>query len=117
MDTRLIEKLRTAGVDPAVILDLILDDQDQSHAAPEQVTPEPAAAPNPEPKPAAPVAPAAPAAPALDPILTKLNQLIGTIQASNILRDGRGSQPTETVDDILAQMITPGNKEVNNGSK
>jgi hypothetical protein len=107
MERKVIEKLRTAGVDPAVILDLILDDQDQSHAAPAEVTPEPAAAPDPEPAPA----PAAPAAPATDPILSKLDQLIGTIQASNILRDGRGSQPTETVDDILAKMITPGNKE------
>ena len=105
MERKVIEKLRTAGVDPAVILDLILDDQDQSHAAPEQVTPEPAAAPDPEP------APAAPGAPATDPILSKLDQLIGTIQASNILRDGRGSAQTETVDDILAKMITPGNKE------
>ena len=112
MERKVIEKLRTAGVDPAVILDLILDDQDQSHAAPAEVTPEPAAAPDHELASAAPAEPAAPAAPAADPILSKLDQLIGTIQASNILRDGRGSQPTETVDDILAKMITPGNKEV-----
>lgn len=105
MDLNLIKKLQAAGVEASVILGLILDDESQS-PAPAEVTPEPAAAePEPEVKPA----PAAKSEP--DPIMEKLDRLIGTIQASNILRDGRGADPVETVDDILAQMITPTKKE------
>ena len=109
METKLIQKLKDAGVGADVILSLILEDE-ASPAAPEQVTPEPAASPEPEapktedPKPTA--------APAPDPVLAKLDTLIGAIQASNIINMGRGSQPAETVDDILAKMIMPGaNKE------
>lgn len=108
MDAKMIKKLKDAGVAADVILGLILEDETVP-AEPEKVTPEPAAAPEPEPakeeKPAA-------KTPDPDPVLAKLDSLIGAIQASNILRSGRDTV-AETVDDILARMMTPGSdKEV-----
>ena len=102
MEKQMIKKLKDAGVNADIILGLLLDDEDQAPAEPEQVTPEPAAATEQEPAPAPAPAPAAP-----DPVLAKLDSLIGAIQASNIIRAGRGAEPTESVDDILASMITP----------
>lgn len=106
MDKKMIQKLKDAGVGADIILGLILEDEDQIHAEPEQVTPEPAAAQEQEPAPAPAPAPSAP-----DPVLAKLDNLIGAIQASNIIMAGRDSAKQESVDDILAKMIMPGNKE------
>lgn len=113
MDKKMIQKLKDAGVGADIILGLILEDEDQIHAEPEQVTPEPAAAQEQEQEPAPAPAPA-PYAP--DPVLAKLDNLIGAIQASNIIMAGRDSAPQESVDDILAAMITPA-KGGNNGTK
>ena len=97
MDIKLIQQLKDAGVGSDIILNLIL--QQPEEATPEPVPEAPQPAPEPEPAP--------PTAPANDPVLQKIDQLIGVIQASNIIRSGREAQPAESVDDILAAMISP----------
>lgn len=101
MDTKMIQKLKDAGVGADIILGLILDDEQQVHAEPEEVTPEPSAAKEQEPE-ADPVKPKVP-----DPVLAKLDKLIGAIQASNIINAGRDSNAEESVDDILASIVMP----------
>lgn len=97
----LIKKLNEAGVDPTVIVRLMLDDE------PETVTPDepqdPAPAPAPAPEPAKP----APAADTGDKILAAIERLTGAVQASNIMNFSAGDPKGESVDDILAEMLTP----------
>lgn len=99
MDKKLMQKLKDKGVSSDVILDLILVEDEAPADAP---------APQPEPKtsPAVPEEPKAPQ-PQQDPVLAAIEKLTGAIQASNILRDSTGSPKTETVEDILANMIAP----------
>lgn len=107
ISNKLIQKLKDAGVGSDIILNLILQpEEEEQPAAPA----EPAAAPE-EPK-----KPEAAAMPAGDPIMEKIDKLIGVIQASNIIRDGRDAAPKESVDDILAAMIAPPKKGGNNGT-
>lgn len=104
MDLNLIKKLKDKGVASDVIIDLLMDEEVKETPEPQQVqteTPEPIAAPDP--------APAA-AAPASDPIMDKLDKLIGVLQANAILTTGRDSAPGQSVDDILAEMIAPAGK-------
>lgn len=101
MDKKLIAKLQNAGVAADVILSLIMDDEQETMAEQEQVEEkvvEPAANETAE------------NTKEPDPVLAKLDNLIGAIQASNIIRAGRDSDPTESVDDILAKMIMPNKK-------
>lgn len=97
ISNKLIQQLKDAGVGSDIILNLILQPEEEQPAAPA----EPAAAPE-EAKPAA-----AAAAPAPDPIMDKIDKLIGVIQASNIIRSGREAEQKESVDDILAAMVQP----------
>lgn len=98
----LIKKLNEAGVDPTVIVRLMLDDE------PETVTPdepqEPAPAPAPEPAPAP-----APEQPARsDKILEAIERLTGAVQAANIRSMSAGDPAAaETADEILASIISP----------
>lgn len=104
MDKKLIQQLKDAGVGADIILNLILQPDEEPKTQPEEVPekmPEPAPAPKQE--------AAAPAVP--DPIMDKIDKLIGVIQASNIIRSGRESAPEESVDDILAAMVQPRKKE------
>lgn len=101
MDLSLIQKLKDAGVNDTVIVNLILQDGPQAEAAPVPEEVQPAAAPVQEaPQPAA----------APDPVLAKIDQLIGVIQASNLLHAGRETDPQETADDVLAAMLQPPKK-------
>lgn len=98
----LIKKLNEAGVDPTVIVRLMLDDE------PETVTPDepqdPAPAPAPEPAPAP--APQEPSG--SDKILEAIERLTGAVQAANIRSMSAGDPSTaETADDILASIISP----------
>lgn len=110
MDNKMITKLKKAGVAPDVILDLILDDLEEQQAE-VQTTPEEVKTPGPPAEEQAAAPEAAPEAPKPsadnDSVLAKLDRLIGIVQQRNILQDGRESQPKESVDDILASMITP----------
>lgn len=105
MDIKLIQQLKSAGVGDDVIVNLILQ-QNEEASQPVTVQQE-AKEPEPE-KPAEPEK-KAPAAP--DPIMEKIDKLIGVIQASNIIRSGRETAPEESVDDILAAMVQPRKKE------
>lgn len=106
MDNKIIKTLKEKGVDPGIILDLILEDET---AAPESA-PEVAA------QPAAPEV----AAPepitqkdvdqgkeTSDAILAAIEKLTGAIQASNIIHTGTNKVPQETSADALAQLINP----------
>ena len=104
MDIKLIQQLKSAGVGDDVIVNLILQ---QNEEAPQPVTvqqeakePEPERPAEPEKKVSAP-----------DPIMEKIDKLIGVIQASNLIRSGRESAPEDSVDDILAAMVQPRKKE------
>ncbi len=103
MDIKLIQQLKSAGVGDDVIVNLILQ-QNEEAPQPETVQQE-----EKTPEPARPAEPEKPAAP--DPIMEKIDKLIGVIQASNIIRSGRESAPAESVDDILAAMVQPRKKE------
>lgn len=98
----LIKKLNEAGVDPTVIVRLMLDDE------PETVTPDEPAdpAPAPEPEPAPSPAPQPPAG--SDKILEAIERLTGAVQAANIRSMSAGDpMAAETADDILASIISP----------
>lgn len=111
MDAKMIGRLKQAGVAPDVILDFILEDLEDKQAT-VQTTPEQVPTPGPpemEQETANNAVPAAsPAAEEKgDAVLAKLDRLIGIVQQRNIMTDGRDSAPQESVDDILAAMITP----------
>ena len=100
MDNKIIKTLKEKGVDPAIILDLILEDE--TPAAPEaQAESEATAATE------ATAEPAAQAAPEKDAILAAIEKLTGAIQASNIMHSGTSSVPEMTSADALAQLINP----------
>lgn len=100
-----LKMLKAKGVEDAVILALMFDEDEDAAApaaAPEQVQ-EPAA---PEPVKAEPEKPAAPDL-ASDKILAAIERLTGAVQASNI-RNITGTEPQrETAEDVLAAMINP----------
>ena len=98
IDQKTAQKLKEKGVDPGIILDLMLDQE----AAPEQKPEEqkPAEQKPAEQKPAE-------QKPETDPILQAINKLTGAIQASNILNSGSKGPEQETSQDILAQLINP----------
>ena len=102
IDKKTAEKMRAAGVDASVILDLMLDEEEkQPEPAPEpkkeETKPEPA--PKKEEKPVV----------GNDAILAAIEKLTGVIQASNIR--GAGTDPqVETADSILASLIAPPTK-------
>lgn len=107
IDKGMIKKLSSAGVDPAIIVNLLLDEDEPEQAAgvraePEQPEQEPAAAepvqPVPEPR-------------KDDAILAAIERLTGAVQAANI-RNMSAGDPTqaETADSILASLIAPAKK-------
>ena len=107
MDKTMVKKLSSAGVDPAVIISLLLDEDEPEQAA--EVRAEPA---QPDQSPAAveivPQAPAPQPEPRKDDaILAAIERLTGAIHASNI-RGASAGDPSqaETADQILAQVIS-----------
>lgn len=98
-----LKALKAAGVEDAVIVRLMFDDQEA-----EEVPADPApAAPDPEP---APAPAAAGVETGADKILAAIERLTGAVQASN-MRSMDGGQPVrETADDILASLIAPKKK-------
>lgn len=94
-----LKALKAAGVEDAVIVRLMFDDQEA-----EVVPADPAPAPDPEPTPAPTAAQTETGA---DKILAAIERLTGAVQASN-MRSMDGGQPVrETADDILASLIAP----------
>ena len=109
MEKSLIKKLSQAGVDPAVILNLIIDEDEPESLLPSTPAQEEVSAQQP-----AEVVPAAQnieAPPAQDRILEAIERLTGAVQAANIrsLSAGDPAQ-AETADSILASLIAPQKK-------
>ena len=108
IDKKLVEKLSKAGVDPAVIVSMLLDDDEEKQKAPEQI-------PDPVPEPSQPEPEKAPAEtkpqPGNDAILAAIEKLTGAVIAGNI-RNASAGDPAqaETADTILASLIAPPKK-------
>ena len=111
IDKKLIEKLSKAGVDPAVIVSMLLDDDETEQESPAAAA-DPAPAPSPEPAPAKPVETPQPAGVTNDAILAAIEKLTGAIHA-NALRSASAGDPAaaETTDEILAKMLRPERKD------
>lgn len=107
IDKHMVKKLSSAGVDPAVIISLLLDEDEPEQAA--EVRAEPAQVVEvPAPAEIAPPAPAPQPEPRKDDaILAAIEKLTGAIHASNI-RGASAGDPAqaETADQILAQVIS-----------
>ena len=94
-----LKLLKAAGVEDAVLIRLLFDDQEAEEAP---ADPEPAPAAEPASAPAA-----AGVETGADKILAAIERLTGAVQASN-MRSMDGGQPVrETADDILASLIAP----------
>jgi hypothetical protein len=94
-----LKQLKAAGVEDAVLIRLLFDDQ-EAEEAPADPAPVPAQEPAPAPA-------AAPIETGADKILAAIERLTGAVQASN-MRSMDGGQPVrETADDILASLIAP----------
>lgn len=106
MDKSMVKKLSSAGVDPAVIINLLLDEDEPEQAA--GVRAEPAEAPA---EPAPQVSQPEPEPRKDDAILAAIERLTGAVQAANI-RNMSAGDPTqaETADSILASLIAPAKK-------
>lgn len=96
-----VQALRDAGVSESAIIDRILQETADA-VAPD---PEPSEAPE---SPAA--APAAAPADRTDEILAAINKLTGAIQIRN-QHGGRDEAASQSVDDILASVLTPVKKK------
>ena len=102
----LIKKLNEAGVDPTVIVRLMLDDEPETVTPDDPQDPAPAPAPAPAPEPAPAPAPEPPAG--SDKILEAIERLTGAVQAANIRSMSAGDPAAaETADEILASIISP----------
>lgn len=107
IDKNMVKKLSSAGVDPAIIINLLLDEDEPEQAA--EVRAEPAQVEEaPAPVEIAPPAPAPQPEPRKDDaILAAIERLTGAIHASNIRNMSAGDPAqAETADQILAQVIS-----------
>lgn len=110
IDKSMVKKLSSAGVDPAVIINLLLDEDEPEQAAGVRAEP---AQPEQAPAAAEPVQPVPTSVPAPEPrkddaILAAIEKLTGAIHASNIRRGGMaGPEQPETTDTILANLLHP----------
>ena len=103
---KLAEKLFDMGVSSDIILKLMLEDEEEIVALPEE-KPETSE----EEKPEAPKERAKSETRGDDPVLKAIEHLTGMIAAQNIRRDYKDSQ-SETADDILAKVLTNKGEEI-----
>lgn len=94
-----LKLLKAAGVEDAVLIRLLFDDQEAEEVP---ADPEPAPAAEPSSAPAA-----APIETGADKILAAIERLTGAVQASNMRSMDGGAPVKETADDILASLIAP----------
>lgn len=94
-----LKLLKAAGVEDAVLIRLLFDDQEA-----EEAPADPATVPDPEP---APAPAAAGVETGADKILAAIERLTGAVQASNMRSMDGGLPVRETADDILASLIAP----------
>ena len=106
MDKKLVKKLADAGVEPAVIINLLLSDDEEEQEKPAQI-PDPPAQASQE-KPAEPVIETVKPAASNDAILAAIEKLTGAIHAGNIRAASAGepAQP-ESAETILANLLHP----------
>ena len=118
-----IQKLKEKGVDPSVILDLLLEEEEDPGKAPETPKNEkPEKAPEtpknekpekaPEQTPEKPMNEKPEKAPEQkndmqDQILKAIEKLTGAVQTSNLLNAGSTGPDVDTTEDILASIINP----------
>lgn len=112
-----IKKLKEKGVDPSVILDLLLEEEETPGAAPETPEEKPEdkkpAAPEekkPEtPKDPDPITPEhiRQATEVQDQILKAIEKLTGAVQTSNLLNAGSTGPDVDTTEAVLASIINP----------
>lgn len=108
MDAKTLKALETAGLSAETILAVIKADIDRVDPAPEE---QPPAEPESPEAPAAPAESASPAETAYrDALLSAIEKLIGTIQASNIIGTGRPSAASQAdaVDSVLTEIFKGG---------
>lgn len=107
-----IKRLRAKGVDPAIILDLILEDV-QDPGTPEtpmnekpENTPEDKKPEDKKPEEKKPETPD-PKNDIQDQILKAIEKLTGAVQTSNLLNAGSDGPDVDKTEDILASIINP----------
>lgn len=106
-DKKLMKRLIEEGVDPAVILKIMLEDDEETQGTPTAAA-DPAPAPSQEPAPAKPVETPQPAGVTNDAILAAIEKLTGAIHANGIRSASAGDPAAaETTDEILAKMLRP----------
>ena len=101
-----IQKLKEKGVDPSVILDLLLEEEQDPETPEEKQEEKKPAAPEEkqeEKKPAAPEQ----KNDMQDQILKAIEKLTGAVQTSNLLNAGSTGPDVDTTEDILASIINP----------
>lgn len=105
-----IQKLKEKGVDPSIILDLLLEDDDQGQdpgttpetpkeektETPDQKKTETPKEEKPDQK-----------TDMQDQILKAIEKLTGAVQTSNLLNAGSAGPDVDTTEDILASIINP----------
>ena len=107
IDKKLMKRLKEEGVDPAVILKIMLEDDETEQETPAAAA-DPAPAPSQEPAPAKPAETPQPAGVTNDAILAAIEKLTGAIHASSIRSASAGDPAaSETTDEILAKMLRP----------
>lgn len=110
-DKKLMKRLIEEGVDPAVILKIMLEDDETEQETPAAAA-DPAPAPSQEPAPAKPAETPQPAGVTNDAILAAIEKLTGAIHANGIRSASAGDPETaETTDEILAKMLRPERKD------
>lgn len=103
IDQKTAQKLKEKGVDPSIILDLMLDEEtapEQQEATPEK---KPASQADPEEKKPA----AGQTNDIQDQILKAIEKLTGAVQTSNLLNAGSAGPDVDTTEATLASIINP----------
>ena len=110
-DKKLMKRLKEEGVDPAVILMIMLED-DETEQEPQAAAADPAPAQSQEPATAKTDEKPQTAGVTNDAILAAIEKLTGAIHANGIRSASAGDpEAAETTEEILAKMLRPERKE------
>lgn len=110
-DKKLMKRLKEEGVDPAVILKIMLED-DEMEQEPQEAAADPAPAQSQEPATAKTDETPQTAGVTNDAILAAIEKLTGAIHANGIRSASAGDPAAaETTDEILAKMLRPERKD------
>ena len=110
-DKKLMKRLKEEGVDPAVILKIMLED-DEMEQEPQEAAADPAPAQSQEPATAKTDETPQTAGVTNDAILAAIEKLTGAIHANGIRSASAGDPAAaETTDEILAKILRPERKD------